>query len=77
MLIPVIQTSVDRAEAKAFQSMVFHTVIGQAVHKCVSEPRIGDAAETRMIEDLAFGVLVLKFIQNQVEKSFLQKAKMD
>lgn len=57
--------------------MKFYSLVEQAVHKSVSEPRIGGAAVTRMIDAHAFAVLLVKFIQNQVEKGFLQKEKME
>lgn len=73
----VVQTAPSRAVDEGLKTANFQGVMEQAVHKCVVGPHRVEAVATLVIDASDFIVPLVKFVKQNVEKSSLEKAKME
>lgn len=76
-VVSMLQTVVNRAVDKGFRSVAFYLTVEKAVHKSVPEPQSVDTVTTMLINSPAFTVLVVEFIKHKVEKSSVDKARIE
>lgn len=73
----MIRAVVNKYVAKVFESPAFQIAVKRAFQKRLTEPHVVNDVVTRTIEFPAFTVPVAKFVRNEVEKWFLEKAEID
>lgn len=59
IVLPVIQTVVNRSVARAFQSSTFQTALNRAIQKYLAEPEVANKMAVRTIDTPVFMVIVV------------------
>lgn len=75
-VISLVQTVVNRALAKGCRSGAFYSVVEDVVHKYVPEAPSTDAVSAKPVVPSFFTLFEARFVKHEVEKSFLDEAKM-
>lgn len=72
-----IRIVVNQPVAKAFRGSTFQNAVKKAVHQGLALPHVANDVSTPMIDHPTLTVPVAKIVNDEVEKLFLEKAKMD
>lgn len=76
-VISVIPTAVNGALANGFRSVAFYSAVQQAIHKCEPKHPSVDAGAAKLVDSLSFTVASAEMFQHEIEKSSLDKAKIE
>lgn len=75
-MINKIGTAVNPAVGNPFQNADFYTEVKQAIHKCISAPELVDGDAAVNIDASTLIVPMAMFVQHEVEKNSVEKAKI-